>query len=240
MGKGNPEKLFAEISHDDMIHWAGLGGRTSLEEKGILTIVIEDPFALANLTLASETPLRSRMEAAGVLKWLSITDLMSMHRQRTEADRNSVKYDTEFLNDVCRAETEYVMYGLLYVGMGDHRAGRSFCIEKPHSEIAAMMVQNNPEWRKHYESRRQAHRQTCRHCGAAKPMSRCAKCKFVYYCGRVCQVEDYSSHKKQCDDLGHLVQALDRRNDQIGADIKPKKVTATLSKRPNGKKVVSS
>ena len=40
----------------------------------------------------------------------------------------------------------------------------------------------------------------CSNPNCCKPEStqRCSKCKYVWYCGRECQVADWKSHKKMC------------------------------------------
>jgi hypothetical protein len=51
---------------------------------------------------------------------------------------------------------------------------------------------------------------SCRHCQKIEPqqvdtsavLMKCQRCKIAYYCGKECQVADWKSHKKTCNDVG--------------------------------------
>lgn len=44
----------------------------------------------------------------------------------------------------------------------------------------------------------------CANCGSKENLSRCGACKGAYYCGRICQTEDWPEHKEDCPKMKEL------------------------------------
>lgn len=70
----------------------------------------------------------------------------------------------------------------------------------------------------------------CSSCGEEKPDKKCAKCKAVQYCDRVCQRLHWSMHKKNCARLLASVQAGAGAKEQAKGPIDTSELREELAK----------
>ena len=59
----------------------------------------------------------------------------------------------------------------------------------------------------------------CAKCRGINPPVRCSKCSAVAYCGRACQVSDWSSHKKKCAQLAAQAAAAEAAEVSAGLEV---------------------
>jgi hypothetical protein len=60
---------------------------------------------------------------------------------------------------------------------------------------------------------RTAFRLMCNICACTAGLKKCATCKVVYYCGKTCQIQDWTEHKKRCLLTEPSLKAVYNRND---------------------------
>jgi hypothetical protein len=82
--------------------------------------------------------------------------------------------------------------------------GRPECVIKAKKEVQSVMRQDSrmggplPDGSRLYDKKLRR----CANCEKGEPdgiqMSKCSRCKVVYYCNRDCQMADWKMHKKRC------------------------------------------
>lgn len=55
----------------------------------------------------------------------------------------------------------------------------------------------------------------CNSCGTLAQLSRCSRCKMVWYCSVDCQKSDFTQHKRVCRDIASKQAVVDRETAEL-------------------------